>query len=55
MERRPGRLQRQSPVDLGQSKAFSVTGGAPLELMVLGIARDLKSKEAFAADAANAN
>jgi mannose-6-phosphate isomerase-like protein (cupin superfamily) len=43
------------PVDLGQSKAFSVTGGAPLELMVLGIARDLKSKEAFAADAANAN
>jgi mannose-6-phosphate isomerase-like protein (cupin superfamily) len=43
------------PVELGQSKAFSVTGNLPLELMVLGIARDLKSKEAFAADAANAN
>ena len=43
------------PVDLGQNKAFSVTGSVPLELMVLGIARDLKSKEAFAADAANAN
>jgi len=43
------------PVDLGQSRAFAVTGNAPLELMVLGIARDLSSKEAFAADAANAN
>jgi uncharacterized cupin superfamily protein len=43
------------PVDLGQSKAFAVNGDAPLELMVLGIARDMKSKEAFAADAANAN
>jgi mannose-6-phosphate isomerase-like protein (cupin superfamily) len=43
------------PVDLGQSRAFTVTGAAPLELMVLGISRDLKSKEAFAAQAANAN
>ena len=42
------------PVDLGQSKSFTA-GTAPLELMVVGIARDLKTKEAFAAVAANAN
>ena len=43
------------PVDLGQSKAFTVTGNTPLELLVFGIARDMKTKEAFAADPANAN
>ena len=43
------------PVDLGQSKSFTVTGDAPLELLVFGIARDMKTKEAFAADPANAN
>jgi mannose-6-phosphate isomerase-like protein (cupin superfamily) len=43
------------PVDLGQSKSFTVTGSAPLELLVFGIARDMKTKEAFAADPANAN
>jgi mannose-6-phosphate isomerase-like protein (cupin superfamily) len=43
------------PVDLGQSKAFAVTGTGPLELLVFGIARDLQAKEAFAAQAANAN
>lgn len=43
------------PVDLGQSKSFTVTGNAPLELLVFGIARDMKTKEAFAADPANAN
>jgi hypothetical protein len=42
------------PVDLGQSKSFR-DGTAPLELMVVGIARDLKTKDAFAAVAANAN
>jgi mannose-6-phosphate isomerase-like protein (cupin superfamily) len=42
------------PVDLGQSKSFTA-GTAPLELMVVGIARDLKTKDAFAAVAANAN
>jgi mannose-6-phosphate isomerase-like protein (cupin superfamily) len=42
------------PVDLGQSKSFTA-GTAPLELMVVGIARDLKTKEEFAAVAANAN
>jgi mannose-6-phosphate isomerase-like protein (cupin superfamily) len=43
------------PVDLGQSKSFTVTGNAPLELLVFGSARDMKTKEAFAADPANAN
>jgi hypothetical protein len=42
------------PVDLGQSKS-SAAGSAPLELMVVGITRDLKAKDAFAAVAANAN
>jgi len=42
------------PVDVGQSKSF--TGGtAALELMVVGIARDRQTKDAFAAVAANAN
>src|SRR5215831_16038630 len=36
------------PVDLGQSKSFAA-GAAPLELMVIGIARDMKSKDVFAA------
>jgi mannose-6-phosphate isomerase-like protein (cupin superfamily) len=43
------------PIDLGQSKSFTVTENAPLELLVFGIARDMKTKEAFAADPANAN
>jgi len=30
-------------------------GTAPLELMVVGIARDMRTKDAFAAVAANAN
>lgn len=42
------------PVDLGQSKSFTADT-APLELMVVGIARDIRTKEAFAAVAANAN
>jgi len=42
------------PVDLDQSKSFTA-GTAPLELMVVGIARDIKTKNAFAAVAANAN
>jgi mannose-6-phosphate isomerase-like protein (cupin superfamily) len=42
------------PVDLGQSKSFRA-GTAPLELMVVGIARDMRTKNAFAAVAANAN
>jgi mannose-6-phosphate isomerase-like protein (cupin superfamily) len=42
------------PVDLGQSKSFTA-GTAPLELMVVGIARDIRTKKAFAAVPANAN
>jgi len=42
------------PVDLGQSKSFTA-GTAPLELMVVGIARDISTKNAFAAVAENAN
>lgn len=41
------------PVELGHSKSFT-SGTAPLELMAVGIARDLKTKDAFAAVAANA-
>ena len=42
------------PVDLGQSKSFTA-GTAPLELMVVGIARDMRTKDAFAEVAENAN
>ena len=42
------------PVDLDQSKSFTA-GTAPVELMVVGVARDISTKNAFAAVAANAN
>jgi mannose-6-phosphate isomerase-like protein (cupin superfamily) len=42
------------PVDLGQRKSFTA-GSAPLELVVVGIARDMRTKDAFAAVAANSN
>lgn len=35
------------PAALGESRAFASTGGAPLEFMVIGIARDLKAKTAY--------
>ncbi|WP_448664194.1 cupin domain-containing protein [Sphingomonas sp. CJ20] len=35
------------PVDLGQTHALRATGTAPLELMVIGVARDLAAKAAF--------
>jgi len=35
------------PVDLGQAAVFANTGGAPLELMVIGIARDVAAKAAL--------
>jgi mannose-6-phosphate isomerase-like protein (cupin superfamily) len=41
------------PVDLGQTKSFKA-GTQPLELMIIGVARDMKTKNAFMADAANA-
>lgn len=40
------------PVDLNQAKSFK-GGSAPLELMVIGVAKDMKVKEAFAANADN--
>ena len=42
------------PVDLDQSKSFTA-GTAPLELMVVGIARDMRTKDAFGEVAENAN
>lgn len=41
------------PVDLGQTKSFKA-GTQPLEMMIIGVARDMKTKNAFMADAANA-
>jgi mannose-6-phosphate isomerase-like protein (cupin superfamily) len=41
------------PVDLGQTKSFKA-GSMPLELMVIGVARDMKTKDAFMADPKNA-
>ncbi len=41
------------PVDLGQSHSFKA-GAAPLELMLIGVARDAAAKESFLADAKNA-
>jgi mannose-6-phosphate isomerase-like protein (cupin superfamily) len=35
------------PVGLNETKSFKNTGTAPLEFMVIGIARDLAAKEAF--------
>ena len=37
------------PVKLGQSKAIANHGSAPLELMIVGVARDLAAKEAYIA------
>jgi mannose-6-phosphate isomerase-like protein (cupin superfamily) len=40
------------PVDLRQSKSFSNDGSEPLELMVIGVARDMAAKEALIATSA---
>jgi mannose-6-phosphate isomerase-like protein (cupin superfamily) len=37
------------PVDVGQTRALRATGSAPLELMVLGVAKDLDAKAAYRA------
>jgi len=42
------------PVDIGQSKSFKA-GAAPLELMIIGVAKDMAAKNAFAAIPANEN
>jgi len=35
------------PVDLGQTRALKATGSAALELMVIGVAKDLEAKAAY--------
>jgi mannose-6-phosphate isomerase-like protein (cupin superfamily) len=40
------------PVDLDQAKSFK-GGSAPLELMIIGVAKDMAAKNAFAASLAN--
>ncbi len=42
------------PVDLGQAKSFK-GGSAPLELMAIGVAKDMAAKNAFAANPDNEN
>jgi hypothetical protein len=42
------------PVDLNQAKSFK-GGSTPLELMIIGVAKDMKIKEAFAANPDNEN
>jgi mannose-6-phosphate isomerase-like protein (cupin superfamily) len=42
------------PVEPGQAKSFK-GGSAPLELMIIGVAKDMAAKNAFAADLANEN
>jgi mannose-6-phosphate isomerase-like protein (cupin superfamily) len=41
------------PVDLGQAVALTNTGGAPLEFMVIGVARDMAAKGALMERAAH--
>ncbi len=38
------------PVDLGEARAIRQTGDAPLELMVIGVARDLAAKARYRAE-----
>ncbi len=42
------------PVDVNQGKSFKA-GSAPLELMIIGVAKDMAAKNAFAANPANEN
>ena len=35
------------PVDIRQSKSFSNSGTAPLELLIIGVARDMAAKTAL--------
>ncbi len=42
------------PVDLGQAKSFK-GGSAPLEMLIIGVAKDQKTKDAFAANIENEN
>jgi mannose-6-phosphate isomerase-like protein (cupin superfamily) len=40
------------PVDVGQSRSIHSTGSAPLDMIIIGVARDLASKAAFVAASA---
>lgn len=40
------------PVDIGQSRSMRSTGSAPLDMMIIGVARDLTTKAAFIAASA---
>lgn len=40
------------PVDIGQTRTLKATGTQPLELMVIGVARDLAAKAAYRAEIA---
>ena len=42
------------PVDIGQNKSFKA-GAQPLELMIIGVAKDMAAKNAFAAIPTNEN
>jgi mannose-6-phosphate isomerase-like protein (cupin superfamily) len=42
------------PVDVNQSQSFKA-GSAPLELMIIGVAKDMAAKDAFMANPANSN
>jgi mannose-6-phosphate isomerase-like protein (cupin superfamily) len=42
------------PVDVNQSQSFKA-GAAPLELMIIGVAKDMAAKDAFMANPANSN
>ena len=42
------------PVDIGQSKSFKA-GATTLELMIIGVAKDIEAKKAFMNVAANAD
>jgi mannose-6-phosphate isomerase-like protein (cupin superfamily) len=37
------------PVDVGQARGFAQNGAQPLELVVVGIAKDMAAKEALLA------
>ncbi|WP_293974323.1 cupin domain-containing protein [Sphingomonas sp.] len=53
-ETAPIRAGDAAPVDLGQAHAIRQSGEAPLELMVIGVAKDLAAKATYAAQAAAA-
>ncbi|NDV00052.1 cupin domain-containing protein [Pseudoroseicyclus tamaricis] len=38
---------RAIPAALGESRAFSATGDEPLDMMIIGVARDIEAKEAY--------